>query len=117
MLLWQRAKAAGQPKKNIFTGLQPSGAGGPGQKKGGRIQRQQRRHDDGGSVADASSARPAALAYGNGPPAPPQITNDGTPISASAPRTNDPTFLIRQAAAQKAAQMKQRVKQLEGKGR
>jgi hypothetical protein len=97
-----------------------------GQVEGGRTKhrldkfrrggRQPKRFDDGG-IADASPAKPPALAYGNGPPAPPQLSSDGTPIPASAPRANDPSFVNRQIAAQKAAQLKQRVKQLEGKGR
>jgi hypothetical protein len=96
-----------------------------GQAEGGRTKhrldkfrrggRQPKRFDDGG-IADASPARPPVLAYGNGPPAPPQLSSDGTPIPAQAPRANDPGFLNRQTAAQKAAQMKQRVRQLE-KGR
>ena len=114
-----RAKTAGQVK-GIFP-LPSRAPGSPtaiGNKSGGRIQRQQhrRRHFDDGGIADASPATPPALAYGNGPPAPPRIGSDGTPISVSAPRANDPTFLNRQAAAQKAAQMKQRIRQLE-KGR
>ena len=96
-----------------------------GQAEGGRTKhrldkfrrggRQPKRFDDGG-IADASPAKPPALAYGNGPPAPPQLSNDGTPIPASPPRANDPSFVNRQIAAQKAQQMRQRVRQLE-KGR
>ena len=72
-----------------------------GQVEGGRTKhrldksrrggRQPKRFDDGG-IADASPAKPPALAYGNGPPAPPQIGNDGTPIPPAAPRANDPRF-------------------------
>jgi hypothetical protein len=97
-----------------------------GQAEGGRTKhrldkfrrggRQPKRFDDGG-IADASPAKPPALAYGNGPPAPPQLSSDGTPIPASPPRANDPSFVNRQIAAQKNAQLKQRLKQLEGKGR
>jgi hypothetical protein len=94
----------------------PGTPGATGNKHGGRIQRQQRHYDDGG-VADPSPVTPPALAYGNGPPAPPRLSSDGTAVAAAPPRANDPTFLNRQAAAQKAAQMKQRVRQLEGKGR
>ena len=96
-----------------------------GQVEGGRTKhrldksrrggRQPKRFDDGG-IADASPAKPPALAYGNGPPAPPQIGNDGTPIAAAPPRANDPGFVNRLNASQKNAQLKQRVRQLE-KGR
>ena len=92
-----------------------------GQVEGGRTKhrldksrrggRQPKRFDDGG-IADASPAKPPALAYGNGPPAPPQIGNDGTPIAAAPPRANDPGFVNRLNASQKNAQLKQRVRQL-----
>jgi hypothetical protein len=96
--------------KSVF----PSVSRAPGSKHGGR--QQPRRYDDGG-IADASPVKPPILALGNGPPAPPQISDDGTPIPSPAPRANDPTVWNKQIAAQKAAQLKQRVKQLEGKGR
>jgi hypothetical protein len=92
----------------------PSVSRAPGSKRGGR--QQPKRFDDGG-VADASPIKPPILALGSGPPAPPQINGDGTPIPSPAPRANDPSFVNRQIAAQKNAQLKQRVKSLEGKGR
>ena len=89
----------------------------PGNKQGGRIKRQQRRHYDDGGIADASPARPPALAFGDGPPAPPRLSSDGTPIAPAPPRANDPGFVNWLNASQKNAQLKQRVRQLEGKGR
>ncbi len=89
----------------------------PGIKQGGRIKRQQQRRYDDGGIADASPARAPALAFGDGPPPPPRISNDGTPIAPAPPRANDPGFVNRLNASQKNAQLKQRVKQLEGKGR
>ena len=89
----------------------------PANKQGGRIKRQQqRRHYDDGGIADAFPARPPALAFGDGPPAPPRLSSDGT-IGAAPPRANDPSFVNRLNASQKNAQLKQRVRQLEGKGR
>ena len=97
-----------------------------GQVEGGRTKhrldklrrggRQPKRYDDGG-IADASPAKPPALAFGDGPPAPPRISNDGTPIAQPAPRAKAPSFVNCLNASQKNAQLKQRVKQLEGKGR
>jgi hypothetical protein len=94
--------------KSVF----PSVSGGS--KRGGR--QPPRRFDDGG-LADASPVKPSNLVLGNGPPAPPQISDNGTPIPSPAPRANDPSFVNRQIAAQKNAQLKQRLKHLEGKGR
>ena len=88
----------------------------PGNKQGGRINRQPRRRYDDGGIVDASPARAPALAFGDGPPAPPRLSSDGT-IGAAPPRANDPGFVNRLNASQKNAQLKQRVKQLEGKGR
>ena len=106
-----RAAQFRKPLPNVGT------AGGLGNKQGGRIKRQQQRRYDDGGIADASPARPPALAFGDGPPAPPRISNDGTPIAPAPPRANDPSFVNRQTAAQKNSQLKQRVRQLEGKGR
>ena len=66
----------------------------PGNQEGGRIKRQPRRRYDDGGIADASPARAPALAFGDGPPAPPRLSSDGT-IGAAPPRANDPGFVNR----------------------
>ena len=96
--------------KSVF----PNVSRAPGSKRGGR--QRPRGYDDGG-IADASPVKPPILALGNGPPPPPQISGDGTAIPSPAPRANDPTVWNKQVAAQKNAALKQRVKQLEQKGR
>jgi hypothetical protein len=98
------------PVKSVFPGAnKPLGS-----KRGGR--QKPRGYDDGGGIADSSPVKPANLVIGDGPPAPPRISSDGTAIPSSAPRANDASFVNRLNAAQKNAQLKQRVRQLE-KGR
>ena len=78
-----------RPKLSRFTKVPV-----PGNQEGGRIKRQPRRRYDDGGIADASPARAPALAFGDGPPAPPRLSSDGT-IGAAPPRANDPGFVNR----------------------
>lgn len=96
-------------RDEIFTG------GRPAYKHGGR--QRPKKFDDGGTIGDASPIPAPNLALGSGPPPPPRVSNDGTPIPAAPPRANDPGFVNRLNASQKNAQLKQRIKQLEGKSR
>jgi hypothetical protein len=95
-------------------GVFPNVSRAPGSKRGGR--QSPRGYDDGG-IADASPIKPPILALGNGPPAPPRISDDGMAIPSPAPRANDPTVWNKQIAAQKNAALKQRIRQLEQKGK